>query len=895
MLVIRRLLARARRFVHWRQSEQELAEELEVHRALLQADLEASGLTRSEARAASFRRLGNLTLASEECRRIWLPLWLEQIGQDARCALRAFKRSRGLATSIVVVSTLGIGATTSVFGLISALVLRPLPVQAPGQLVYFDRPSFSFPIFTEVRSRGRHIFSDLFAWHLERRIVDWNTELESAEVLAASGNFHATLGVTASIGRTLDTFDDRIGGGEHGLVAVISDASWERRFGRDPSVIGKVIRIDRQPFTIVGVTPRGFFGVAPGLAPEVTIPLTSLQTVGALSTPSSAWLHLMGRLRDGVDLHEANAALVQFWPVVLEVTTAQGMPADRRARYLARQTSLVSGRAGYSRIRNQFEAPLWTLLALVGLLLAVACGSAANLLLARGVARRREVAVRLAIGASRARVVRQMLTESLVWTVFGAAAGVIIGTWSAGAIVSLLATWEDPIVLEITPGWPTIAAAAVLAICSAAVSVAPALSAVRPHPWGALKLAAAESVGWRGAWWWSGRTLVALQVALSVLLLAGAALFVRSLLGVLGEDSGIDRDRITLVATDPRAAGHGDGRLAAFYAQLLSRLQSIPGVESASLSQYPPISQNDGAWTHSVGIDGAVPTLADGQPPVFFNAVSPRYFLTLGMPLLAGRDIAWTDAAGAQRVVVINQSLARRFFPNRNPIGRRVSVGTSELRRNLLIIGIVADAKYRFLQEPSASTAYLSCAQIVQCLDENLWAEVRTAAGLPSIGEQARREARALLPGVPIRVQTVEQRIRESLVAEHVVAALAATLGIAATALACASLYGMLAYAVARRGKEIGVRLALGAARQAILRMVLRECLSVTAIGVGLGLAASVAFGGVARARLHDIEGTDPWALSAAAVLMFGMAGLAGLVPANRAANVDPVVALRPD
>jgi predicted permease len=888
-----RLLRRIQSIWLQTQVERDLREELEAHRAMRQRALEAMGVPPHEAANASRRAMGNITLAREDARGVWVWPWLESVWQDVGYALRVMRRAPGFAATIVLVLSLGIGATTGVFSLLDGLVLKPLPVQRPDRLVYIGPPSYSYPLYQETAARGSHVLSSLSAWNLTDANIEWTSELEPAEVLTASGNFYSTLGVNAVAGRVFAPDDDRIGGGGQGLVAVISHAAWQRRFGGDAAAIGSALRIDGRPFTIIGVTPPGFFGVTPGLAPEVMIPLTSLADADDLRSHSSSWVHLLGRLRDGVTVSQADAALQAFWPVVLASTTPAAMPADRRAMYLGRQAHMRSGRAGYSRIRNQFEEPLWMLLALVGLLMAVACASAANLLLARSVVRQKEIAVRLAIGAGRARIVRQLLTEASVWTTLAAAVGMGLAAWGGTGLVAMMSTHQQRISLEVTPNWRSLAAALVLAFVTAALcALVPAFRVTRfahASPW---KDSRAESSGLLRRWSF-GRTLVVVQVALTIVLLAGAALFVRSLQRVLAEEAGFDRERVLVLGTDPQAAAYTGERLIAFYDRMLERLRAVPGVESASLSEYPPISDQDGAWTQSVEIDG-FPLAPESSRLVHFNAVSPGYFRTLGMRLVSGRDFGLPDSATANRVVAINESLARRFFDRQNPIGRRITVGRNASRRDLEIIAVVSDAKYQRLQEARRSIAYLPRDQLRAMLGgENLFAEVRASAPLAAVVEGVRREVRALDPRVPLRIETVNDRIRESLVRERVTTTLASGLGVTALALACTALYGLLAYAVSRQTYEIALRLALGARRQAVLWLVLRECVLLTFLGTAVGLAASIALGRYVRSFLYQVSPTDAFALAGAALLMLAVASLAGLIPARRAARIDPMVALR--
>ena len=881
------LLRRLRYLFRQRQIEAEIAEEIEAHRLMAEARERSGGTPPREADAASRRAMGNITLAREEARAAWISPWLESAYQDVVYALRMFRRAPAFTATLVLVLGLGIGATTAIFTLVDGLILRDLPVRSPDRLVYFSSPSFSYPIFTEVRARSAEVLESVAAWSVEDFHVAWGQELEPAEVLTASGGFYATLGVTAAAGRTFSEEDDQIGGGPHGRVAVISDAAWQRRYGGDPGAIGRTVRIGPDTYTIVGITPRGYSGVAPGIAPEITIPLTSNVRPGRLKSPTSSWIHLIARLRDGVTLREASTSLARFWPAVLEATTPSSLEADRRAQFLGRRTSLESASAGFSRVRNRFAQPLWFLFALVGVLLIVACASAANLLLARGAGRRREIAVRLAIGAGRTRLVRQMLTESLVWTLLAALAGLAIASWGANSLVALMTTREQKIDLDASVGVRVMLfALAVAAVTSAICSVLPALGATRVDPAAGLRVSpdSARAIPSR---WASGRWIVAAQVALSVLLLGSAALFGRSLYSVLTQSAGVERQSVLVLATDVDATGYDEQRAARFYQELLERVRRVPGVASASLSMYPPLSGGDGAWTENVGIDGAPPR--PGAATVYFNTVSSNYFGTTGMTLLRGRDIGDSDRESALPVAIVNETLARQFFPGQDPMGRQITIGRDKSRKDLQIIGLVSDAKYQRLQETPRAVAYLPWQQQ---RGDNMFIEMRVAPRA-AVSDLVRREVRALDVVVPIHMQTVADRIRESVVTERVLASLAGLLAAAAAVLACAGLYGLLAYSVSRQTREIGVRLALGAERRAVVMSVLWESVVLALIGIAAGVAATLALGRFARGLLFQITPADPVSLAAAATLMFIVACLAGLGPAWRASRIDPVVALK--
>ena len=885
-----KLLRRLQYFVRQRRVEAELREEIETHRALRQQDLEARGEPEDDARAASRKALGNVTLAREDARAVWLVPWIESVWQDIRYALRTVHRAPAFAAAIVSVLALGVGATTGVFGLVDNLVLKDLPVHRPDRLVYFTEPSFSYPILREVRSRGNQAFSSVSGWDLSEAHIEWTTELEPSEVLAATGDFFATLGIQAAVGRLFEQDDDRIGGGRQGLVAVISDAAWVRRFGGDRSVIGQTVKIDNQPFIIVGVTPPGFFGVAPGLAPELMVPIATLKDASWYESHSSSSVHILARLRDDITLDQGNAALRVFWPEVLETTTPTTMPDERRTMFLARQTSLASGRAGFSRVRNQFEDPLWLLLGLVTLLLLVACASAANLLLARSVARTREMAVRLAIGAGRRRLVRQLLTEAFVCVVVAVFLGVGLAVWGANGLVALMTTSSNPIVLDVAPGWRMTGFAFVLALVTVGIcAVVPALRATRVDLVLGLKTAGAVAGGLLRRWSLS-KSLVTAQVALTIVLLFGASLFVTSLRRVLSEDAGIERHTVLVVSSDPRASGYDAQGITAFYERLLERLKGLPGVRSASLARYPPIS--DGAWTQSVEIDG-VPVTPERTRYVHFNGISPAYFESVGMRIVAGRDFTAADTSGSTPVVTVNETFVQRFLAGQNPLGRRITIGRQTSRRNMEIVAVVSNAKYQRLQETPRATAYIPAAQLPELSGRNLTVQLRTAASATALSEQVRREVRSLDPRVPLRIETVNDRIRQSLVRERVTAILATALGLMAIALACAALYGLLTYAVSRQSHEIGLRMALGADRPSVLRLVLRECLSMALAGTLVGVAAALALSRYATTLLYQISPRDPGALIASATGMIFLALLAAAIPARRAVRIDPARALR--
>ena len=869
MRFLRRVTYLARQSRH----DRELREELDFHRKMLAGGGGAA--------------MGNVTLAREDARATWIWRGLDEGWQDIRYAVRSMTRQPAFALSVIVIVALGAGAATCVFGLLDALVMRSLPVERPDRLVWFANPSFSYPVYREVEAR-MPVFDGLFGWNVERTYVDWTGhqgQLLASDVLEVTGGFFPTLGVRPAIGRTF---------GEHeAAVAVITHGAWTRHFGTEPSAVGRAILVGDRPFTIVGVAPAGFFGVAPGLEPEVMVPIAGRYGSGdaVFTSTTSSWLHMMGRLKDGVSHAQAQAALEVAWPGVLEATVNPGMPSDRRTLYLSRATSLQPGRTGFSRVRNQFADPLWVLMALVGLLLAAACASVANLLLSRGSARRREIAVRLAIGAGRWRVVRQLLVEALLLTSAGVASGLLLASWGGGVLVAAIQTARNRTMVDTTPGWRTIAFALLVALLvSLVAALLPALQAARRDVNADLK-ERSNGTGAARRRWSSAAVLVSIQVALAVVLLAGAAVFGRSLARVLSQETGLDAANVLVISAGASAAGYKDAPQRAFHLSLLERLRQVPGADAAALSWMPPISNNMGNWTQSVGLDGG-PLLRD-SPAVYFNGISEGYFPAVGMRLRRGRDITATDTAASEKVVVINESLARQFFPGQDPIGHRITIGRAASRKDVLIVGVVQDAKYRTMQEPPRHIAYLSIAQIEDVTaGRDLFAVVH-ATNLAAVAAETRQIVRTMDARVPLQIETIGDRIRESTITERLVALLAAGLGAASLALACAGLYGLLAYGVSRRRGEIGLRIALGAPRASVVWMVQRDSLVLAMAGIALGLGAALALGRYAQTLLFQIAPGDPLALGLAAAAMLVAAAGAASIPARRAARVDPIAALK--
>ena len=840
-------------------------------------------------------------------RRPWLMsrLWLRTAGgmlataprqhadvlaRDVTYAVRTLARTPVFTATAVLALALGIGGLCTVTTLIDQVVLRQLPVVHPDRLVYFDSPSFSYPVVREVQ-RQVSALEAAFGWSIERLHVTFGATPEPADVLQATSGIHRALGIVPAAGRLFGPDDDR------DAVAVLSFDAWHRRFGGDPGVVGRTLIVEHTPVTVVGVTPRGFFGVAPGQAPEVTVPAALAARLrpddaGILEEIQASWLHIMGRVTPGVSLAEADAALQAMWPRVLEAATPASVTAQERARLVERRTKLMAADTGFSRIRRRFEEPLWLLTALVGLLLTVGCGTMANMMLSRTLARRHELSLRRALGAGRGRLLRQQLTESLLLTSAAAAIGVVLGIGGTNALVALLSTSDTLIAVDGTPSLPTIGVAAGVALVTSLVMTGcSALCALRSEAGDALR-AAPRSGGANVAERRMSALLVSVQVALSLTLVVGAGVFALNLYRLVTLPVGMERTNLLVVEADAVFAGHTDERLRLYYDAALARLQALPGVLSASYSRKPPVSSSEGSWWIEVAVDDRPPEARSNRH--YFNAVSDDYFAATGTRLLAGRGFTRHDADGSVPVVVVNARLVERLFGAVSPLGHTLRIKTGGEWRPLTIVGVVENAAYQFVNEEGRSIAYLPYRQAAGMLENRTLAfEVRTSTA-PALAVAAVRDALGRQDSrVPVRIETLESRIAESLVQERALALLASTLGGTALLLAGAALYGLITYAATARTREFGVRIALGATPAVIRRLVLRDAAAITVVGVIAGLGLALLLGGFARALLTAITPADPVALGAAVAIVAAVAVAASLGPALRSSRVSPTDALR--
>jgi predicted permease len=896
-----RILHKLRCIGRRRSKEAELRDELEFHLQQEAGEAAAAGLAPDQAQWAARRELGNIALLMEDTRAQWGWASLERFLQDLRYALRMLRKNPGFAAAVVLSLALGIGANTAIFSLLDAVVTRSLPVPAPQRLVQFTNTLplwetaannwnswFAYPQLENFQASSKTMSGIFGGTGMGRIAVGLNGTSSLAYGGAYTGNFFAVLGIAPQVGRFFTADDDAA----RAPVAVLSHAYWRDRFGADPAIVGRAVTINQVPFTVIGVAPPEFLGISVGNSPDIWVPLHALDRLKPDSKrwaePWSSWLLIAGRLRPAMSLQQAQAELDAMNRRLL----AGLLPASRLAgqanvqRFVrdSRLVLLLSPSGMHSGLRDLYAFPLQLLMCVAGIVLLVACANIANLLLARASNRRREIAVRLALGASRGRLLRQLLSESLLLASIGGVLAVPLAWWGSRLLVHMISA-GDPPPLAVYPDWRTFAFTAAVSLFTGILfGLAPALRAARIHP------APLIVQGVRNAGPSSntlGRVLVVAQVALSVVLIAGAGLFVRTLQKLRTVDSGYDPQNVLMVSVDAGLAGYPSDRAGAVYTEILRRLQALPEVRSAAASVVRPVDDQFYLVDRVNELDGH-PLPADSVIRVQWNATSPAYFSTLSTPLVSGRDFQPRDNQSAPPVVIVNQSLARRAFPHQDPVGHRIAAAT--------IVGVVKDSHYLGAREQPGPTLYHPLFQHGPG-QEFRWGFVsfelryRSSANLL---EQVRREVASVDRALPLfGARTLVAQTEESMLTERLLATLSSAFGALALVLACVGLYGLMAYAVARHTAEIGIRVALGARPRRILWMVLRETLVLTLAGVAVGVPLAIWMARYARAVLFGVDAADPWTLALTVATLVATAAIAGYIPARRAAFVDPMVALR--
>jgi predicted permease len=824
---------------------------------------------------------------------------------DIRIAIRTL-RATPLVTLVVILSlALGIGANTAIFSVVNGLLLRPLPVEQPDRLVLLQSDPrlnpgspWSNPAWEQIRDHHSPLFQATFAF--SRRPIPFDlarggpTDVVSG--IYTSGSYFAALGVAPALGRVLGVEDDRRGGGADGPVAVISHALWQRRFGGSSDAVGRRLTIDRVPFTVVGIMPPGFFGTDVGTRSDLFLPLGTEPLIrgraSALDQATNSSLMVMARLKDGQSIASAEQALRSAQPRIREATVPAQMGADARAQYLATPFGVQQAAGGPSALRGRYREPALIMMAVVALVLLVACANVANVFLARAAARRREIGVRLAIGASRWRLARAQLAESLLLSAAGSLAGIVIARWASRVLVQQMSTQASLVVLDTSLDWRVLVFTASMTVAVALLfSLAPALLVSRTSPIAALgqeRVTTGRHIGIGGA-------LVAGQLAVSFVLVVGAVLFLRTFNTLASVDVGFDRDAVLLVRLDARQQGTNLPGQAALYESVVAAVKAIPGVSHAAISEITPVS---GMITDVyVEVENG-PRLTPPRNIAYTNRIMPDWFATYGTSLLAGRDFDERDGPAATPVTIVNDTLARRMLPDGNPIGRRIrnpSPNPNEQRPWLEVVGVVADANYLTLRENVPATMYLPLAQSLDTRSFSfVTLSVRAANGLPSsLASSVGRAVARIDRDIGLTFTPLKQQVDAALVRERLLAILSGWFSALAILLAALGLYGVAAYTVNRRRAEIGLRMAIGATPARVVRLVVTRIAVVLAVGVGLGAVASLWLSTFIATLIYGLEPRDITTLVSSAVLLTLVGTLAGWLPARRAARIDPARALR--
>jgi len=828
---------------------------------------------------------------------------------DLRFTLRAL-RATPVVTLVVILSlAFGVGANTAIFSLVNSLLLRSLPVERPEQLVSVepdDRSAWwTHPAWKEIHARRRTLFADALAFGSTRFNLSPRGQTDIVDGLIASGSYFDVLGVAPMLGRTFSDDDDRDGGGSHGPVAVLGHAFWQQRFNGTAEVIGRTLLVERVPFTIVGVMPPDFFGVEVGRRFDVAVPIGTDGLIRGKDTMVGrygvAGLRVLARLKEGQTLAAAEQAFRGVQPQIREVTRNPDAPAVYRDAHYKRPFHLTSAALGTSMMRSTYRQPVLVAMAVVALVLLIACANIANLFLARAAARRHELGVRLALGASRWRLARQLLVEAMLLSGAGALAGLAVAQWGSRLLVRQLSTQMNTVFLDVHLDWRLLAFTTAVAVTAALlVGLAPALRASRADPMDALRgrgrgVTVERRVGLSSA-------LVVGQVALSLVLVIGAGLFVRTFVSLLTLDVGFDRAPVLVVGLDARGSSVEPAQRGALFERVLEAVRGVPAVSRAAISNITPVS----GMVTDFGVE-----VENGRPPTdlslvtpgslprdvsYINAITPGWFATYGTRLLEGRDFDARDRPGSPRVAIVNETFARRLLQGGRPVGRRFrSAFTRSGQPNpwMEVIGVAADATYVRLRDELPPTFYVPMAQWADHPTREFPAvmrlSVRAATGVPAL--LARDVANAIGrvdPTVSTTFVPLARQIDDSLVRERILAMLSGSFGALALLLAGLGLYGLMSYSVSRRRQEIGIRMALGAEAPDVVRMVLGRVLLLVGVGIAAGACGSLWASRYVEALLHGVTRDDPTTPILAGLVLVAVGAAAGWIPARRAARIDP-------
>lgn len=870
--------------------ERDIDDELRFHLDHQVDQYTAQGVGRGEAIRLARLDFGGLEQVREEYRESLGVRLVEELWRDLRLAIRML-RATPIVTAVAILSiALGIGANTAIFSLIESLVLRKLPVRDPERLVLVTTTApgvraWSYPVWEQFRHSS--VFEHSAAAALRRFNLASGGETQFVNGLWASGAFFETLGIPALIGRTFSALDDQSGGGPDGRVAVIGYDFWSRHFGRAPDVLGRTIVLNDVPFTIIGVTPPGFFGIEVGRSFDVAAPL---ETNTGSRAATTTWLTVIARLKPGQTVDAGTAVLRGLQPHIRDATLPPKASEAYRKTYLQTSFALIPAARGSSSLRRQYERPLFALLVVVVLVMLVACANIANLLLARAAARRHEFSVRAALGASRGQLVRQVLVESIALAVAGAAVGILIANWGSRALVLELskqtATENTTAFLDLSFNWPVLAFTIGTTIVSVLLfGAAPAVRASLIAP-DTLREARQATGHTRAG---LSNSFVVAQLAFSVVLVVAAGLFVRTFTSLTARPLGFDPDHVLVVTVGAERSPIAPAERLAIFALATEAVRLLPGITDVAASLMTPVS-GLGLTNNAIEVAG-FPRLPDGERSVSVNHVSPGYFRTLGTPLLAGRDISDADSATASPVAIVNEAFIRNFLDGENPLGRAViGLGAAAIP----IVGVVADAIYRSLREPPVPTVYLPFAQSREATAFAMMSlTVRSADSPDSLTRSLTATLKDVNPDLTWTFRPLADQIDVSITQERLTAVLAAAFGGLALLLAGLGLYGVTAYNVSRRRFEIGVRMALGATATSIVRGVVSRVALLIAIGTAAGVAVSLWLSQFVEPLLYGVEPQDPASVLIALVVLAVIGLAAAAVPASRAARVDAADTLR--
>jgi putative ABC transport system permease protein len=830
---------------------------------------------------------------------------LESAWLDFHYGARLLRLNRSFFIVASLSLALGIGANTAIFQLLDAVRLRMLPISHPEQLTELQiaknehccsgnfsdrRAHFTYAQWEQIRDH-QQAFSGIFAWGDTRFNLSESGEVRFAEGLWVSGEFFRTLGIQPLLGRMISSEDDRRGCGSPG--AMISYAFWQRQFAGDPEVVGKQVSLEGHRLNILGVTPANFFGVEVGRNFDVAVPLCAEPLINGenshLAKRHHWWLAIIGRLKPGWTLTRAAAQAKVMSAEVFGNTVPPNYRPDAAKYYTKYKLEAVAAGSGVSSLRQSYEEPLLLLLGIAGLVLLIACSNLANLMLARASTREREMAVRLAIGANRGRLIRQLLAESLLLTLIGTAMGAFLAQFLSRYLVSFLTTGDNPLFVELAPDWRVLGFTAAVAILTCLLfGLTPALRATRTAPASAMKASGRGLTADRQRFG-LGRALVISQIALSLVLLVGALLFVRSLRNLLTLDAGFREDGLLITSIDISRLSSSPPRRAVLYKELLDKLRSTPGVKEVASAGIVQISGN--GWNDTIEILGQ--RTAKRLVP-WFDRVSTGYFRTMGTPLLAGRDFDDRDTASSPEVAIVNQEFCNRFLGRANPLGKqfRVLAGPGEAQHLYQIVGLVKNSKYQSLRDNFEPLVFVAETQDKEPgLGTNII--IRSTAPLGSLMSALRKTILHENAGISLQFQIFKTQVRESLLRERLMATLSGFFGFLAAVLATVGLYGVISYMVARRRNEIGIRIALGANRTNIMKIVVKEAGILLAAGLVIGTALAIVTAQTASSLLYGLRPTDPASIAFAIALLAAVALVASFLPALRASRVEPMVALR--